>query len=224
MENIIEMAYFDRSFYFREGNFGDLYTISENLRRRPYGGLNFGGEDIVLDLGGHIGTFAVAVASKVKEVISVEMDVECFALLKRNTEFYDNITIVNLACVSQRSTESSVLEYKAGKNSGANSLWVKRGRGAPIAVGTVRITELFERFHPSIIKCDVEGSEYDILSGLQIPESVGQIGIEFHFGKKGWRDAANAIRNALVKQGFMTTFVDYAQNKRWTQIAYFKRS
>lgn len=210
-------------FYIRDGNFGDLYTVKENLEHRQYKTLNLKPEDVVLDLGGHIGTFAVSVAPSVRKVVSVEMDADNFRLLTLNTEPYDNITIVNVACVSQEDSCDDVFYWPGNKNSGATSMYVKRGRRGPFVAKAARITDILQEHTPTVIKCDVEGAEYNIFRGLTIPQSVRQIIMELHFGHREWRDEANSLQKHLIDQGFETEFVDCTQNRYWTLVKHFNR-
>lgn len=220
------IIYNNRSFYYRANNFGDDYTIKENLTHHQYKQLKLSKDDVVLDLGGHIGTFAVSIASEVGNVFSVEMDVENYAYLKQNIAEYTNINIINVACVSQSASGGLLKEYRAAKNSGSHSLYVKRGRGDPYFVDGMSLSTIIGLIAPlqvTTIKCDVEGAEYDIFDQYVVPASVKQIVMELHLSKKGWKEEANKLRDNLVKQGFVTEYVDYASIKNWTKVVYFSR-
>lgn len=213
------------SFFIRKGNFGDMYTVRENIGGKQYRNLIFKRSDIVLDIGGHIGTFAAPIADKVERVISVEMDAENFELLEANMKPYANADIINAAVVADANEDATVRYYKAKKNSGAHSMYVVKGRGEPVESHTIKISNLLRDTRPSIIKCDIEGAEYDVLDELVFPENVKQIIVEFHFGHKGWRDKANKIIADIVSQGFESSDVsDMNKNKNWTRIVYFSRN
>ncbi len=213
-------------FYFREGNFGDLYTIRENLNGKQYKQLKLSTSDIILDIGGHIGTFTVPLANKVRKIVVVEMDLSNYKLLEANTRFYKNVVSLNKAVVANDSSDIQVQYYKASKNSGAHSMYVKRRRGAPFTANTIKIGELLSVYKPTIIKCDIEGAEYDIFnSELKLPEFVKQIIIEFHFGRKEFRYLANVVISMLQSQGFVSSDTsDMRDNKNWTRVIYFERS
>lgn len=213
-------------FYFRDGNFGDMYTIRENLGGKQYKQLKLRDSDIILDIGGHIGTFSVPLARKAQKIVAVEMDLSNYALLEANVRFYKNIISLNKAVVSNESSDVQVQYYKAAKNSGAHSMHVKRRRGVPYTAETIKIGELLSVYKPTIIKCDIEGAEYDIFTPeLCIPDCVKQIIIEFHFGRKEFRPLANTVIANLCSQGFTSSDTsDMSENKNWTRVIYFERS
>lgn len=213
-------------FYFREGNFGDLYTIRENLNGKQYKQLKLSTSDIILDIGGHIGTFAVPLAKRVQKIATVEMDPSNYKLLEANVRFYNNIVPLNKAVVSNEHSDTPVEYYKASKNTGAHSIYVKRRRGNPLTAEVIRIGELLSAYKPTIIKCDVEGSEYDIFNAdLKLPDFVKQIIIEFHFGRKEFRTLANITIANLQSQGFTPSDTsNMNDNKNWTRVIYFERS
>lgn len=213
-------------FYFREGNFGDLYTIRENLNGKQYKQLKLSTFDIILDIGGHIGTFAVPLAKRVQKIVTIEMDFDNYKLLEANVRFYESIIPLNRAVVSNDNEDTLIQYYKASKNTGAHSMYVKRRRGAPFTALTIKIGELLSVYKPTIIKCDVEGAEYDIFNTeLKLPEAVKQIIIEFHFGRKEFRTLANITIANLQSQGFTPSDTsNMNDNKNWTRVIYFERS
>ncbi|MFA5036788.1 MAG: FkbM family methyltransferase [Candidatus Izemoplasmatales bacterium] len=212
-----------KSFSYRDGNYGDILTIKENLNGKQYGALVLTKQDVVLDIGGHIGTFAVPTSLKVAQVVSIEMDEENFKLLELNSKPYKNIQAYNYACTSDKTAGEAVEYYRGNKNSGATSEYIKRGRGEPFTAESIGIGEILEDIQPTVIKCDVEGAEYDIFDNLKLPPCVKQIIMEFHFGHKEWRDNANLIQKNLKKQGFKFDEIDCTQDKLWIRVMYFKR-
>ncbi|MFA5035675.1 MAG: FkbM family methyltransferase [Candidatus Izemoplasmatales bacterium] len=221
--NIVTTEFNGKPFHYREGNYGDLLTMKENLYGKQYGALELTMQDVVLDIGGHIGTFAIPTSLKVDQVISIEMAKDNYELLELNTKPYKDIQVYNYACVSQKTAGQQVEYYLGAKNSGATSSHIKRGREGPFKAESIGIEEVLEDIQPTIIKCDVEGAEYDIFDSLKLPDCVRQIIIEFHFGHKEWRDNANLIQKNLKKQGFKFDEVDCTQDKLWIRVMYFKR-
>lgn len=213
------------SFFYRKGNFGDEYTVRENISGKQYHDLKPSKDDVVLDIGGHIGTFAFAIATKVRHVVSVEMDDENWELLHKNTLQFGNVKTLNVAVVPNDCEDVEIEYYRAKKNSGAHSRYVKRGRGEPFTSKTIKIDELLDDVKPTIIKCDIEGAEYDIFEKLIIPNDVKQMIFEMHFGRKIDRSRANALVQWFIGQGFASSDVsDMNENKNWTRVIYFERN
>jgi len=105
----------------------------------------------VIDIGAHIGTFAIPIALVAEKVIAFEPSPEAFALLSYNTgENNATIQLVNKALGSEKG--SGTLLTRNASNAGANTLIA--GDDIPIAM-----------LDADFIKIDVEGMELDVLRG-----------------------------------------------------------
>jgi len=206
----------EHEFFYRDIT-GDRYVLRENLgnsnvylKRAPVKS-----SDIVLDLGGHIGTFAAAVAPHVKMVYTFEPNMESFSILKKNMEPYPNVKCFELAVIS--ATQKDILYFPAnGTDQGMGSLHKQRGRKS-YWVKTVDLDSILLAYKPTYIKCDIEGEEYDLFCDRQIPTQVRVISFEVHFGKKQWHEVAypQLLKN-LRSQGF--EFPTLVHEKQWALI------
>lgn len=137
--------------------------------------------ETVVDLGGQIGMFACRVSQYAKRVVSVEAFPGNVALLQRNTERGGKpgvIHVVNKA-VGRRSGETLALYSHPGNTGGhsVNSELVRQDvqskaitGEAPqaVSVESVSLNDLFESegiTRCSLLKCDIEGGEYDVFEG-----------------------------------------------------------
>lgn len=113
-------------------------------------------KSIVIDIGAHIGTFAIPIASIVGKIIAFEPSREAFALLSRNaTENKAALQLVNKALGSKMG--SGTLIVRNASNAGANTL---------ISGGDISVVTLdSEVTHADFIKMDVEGMELEVLRG-----------------------------------------------------------
>lgn len=113
-------------------------------------------KSIVIDIGAHIGTFAIPIASIVGKVIAFEPSREAFALLSCNaTENKAALQLVNKALGSKMG--SGTLIVRNASNAGANTL---------ISGGDISVVTLdSEVTHADFIKMDVEGMELEVLRG-----------------------------------------------------------
>lgn len=164
---------------------GDNYVITENLRRRQYfrHGLTAEPQDIWLDAGGHIGTFALSIAEQVSHVWSYEPEPENYAALVDNmllNNLHEKITAYNAALVGNADTER-MLYVNTRRNSGSHTLRHVRGRPA-IAVRCFNINEELASTHANKLKMDVEGAEAELLPALtqQSLDQLDAIVLEYH--------------------------------------------
>ncbi len=112
--------------------------------------------DTVIDIGAHVGTFAIPIAAVAGKTIVFEPSPENAALLSRNaTENKVALQIVNKAL--GREAGKGRLVVRNASNSGANTLM--SGGDIPIVMLDNEIE------HADFIKMDVEGMELEVLLG-----------------------------------------------------------
>jgi len=163
------------------------FDIVQEVQRGEYRKLYVEPNDIVLDLGAHVGAFTCLVAPHVKKVIAYEVDTETFELLKENTKDLDNVELYNKAVLDKKLKDVSF--YRPSKNSkcpntGTTSIHSSRVRDR-FLVDSVTFQEVLGNYQPTKIKCDIEGSEYVIFKEpLVIPDSVKEIIMECHSDKE----------------------------------------
>ena len=110
----------------------------------------------VVDIGAHIGTFALPIAKEVEKVIAFEPSSKAFDLLSRNAkENAVALRLVNKALGSEKGNGTLVVRNTS--NAGANTL---------VPGGDIPVTTLDDEVaHADFIKIDVEGMELDVLRG-----------------------------------------------------------
>jgi FkbM family methyltransferase len=109
-------------------------------------------DDIVLDVGAHIGTFAIPIARTGAKVIAFEAQAEAFALLEENARL--NGVQIDARQAAIGTGDALTIDEVPG-NSGATFL---RPGGA---ARTVALDDLVAR--ADVIKIDVEGMELEVL-------------------------------------------------------------
>lgn len=209
--DLVTMQYQDHPFFYRRV-YGDQAIILENLLRpNAYGKrvpLNF--TDVVLDIGAHIGAFAVYAAHRCAQVVCYEPDHDNFVLLGKNTFPYTN-TELHESAVRGRGGE--VTFYPAGKNTGTGSTYPVRGRPS-VEVNAVGIGDVLSKHEFTYIKCDIEGGEYTIFNRLILQPQVRAVVMEVHLNHQEYRAEAHTLVEGLVAQGFAVD-VNLAV-QRWT--------
>lgn len=111
---------------------------------------------VVVDIGAHIGTFAVPIARVAGDTIAFEPSHEASTLLLKNaTENNARIRVVNKALGS--TVGSGTLVIRKASNAGANTL---------VPGGDIPVTTLDDEVRDAdFIKMDVEGMEVEVLRG-----------------------------------------------------------
>lgn len=164
----------------------------------------------VVDLGGNVGLFTTRAARLGAErVIAVEPVGANRRLLERNVAacgVAERVRVVSEA-ISGRSGERLAMQLSAD-NSGGHSLQRAAGTGAGVEeVTTVSLADLFAREgveRCALLKCDVEGAEYDALlaAPLEVLGRVERIAVELHLTPDLPAGRADALRAHLRAAGF----------------------
>lgn len=147
-------------------------------------GLIIDNDDIVIDIGAHIGLFALFSAQLCKNgrIYCFEPVKENFDLLKSNIELNNvqNVTIINTAV----SAENGVVSMYLNNDDAGHSMHV---RGAKkIDVKSISLKSIFDIYNLKrcdFLKIDCEGEEYNIIDSLSNNyfDKIAKISLEYHF-------------------------------------------
>lgn len=193
--------YGDFKFYVRKGLNEVKYNVGTNVSKSPNSGeyikpltsaaygpsLNvnevFNQEDNWLDIGGHIGLFAIRMAKqfpKIKSVISYEA-------LPHNASFaLENIEVngVSSECsIVQKAIvpgQEDSIDFFISNDSGKHSILPIRGREI-LHVPAININDAISEHGATAIKMDVEGAEYELIKAVTDWSSVRIFILEYHF-------------------------------------------
>tara|TARA_R110002020_G_scaffold457236_1_gene674082 strand:+ start:657 stop:1298 length:642 start_codon:yes stop_codon:yes gene_type:complete len=141
--------------------------------------------EIVLDVGACFGAYSVLASQQnAKAIYCYEPEINNYNLCVENVKNYKNITAFNSALVNNDEKEVSFY-LTNGINKGNFSTTSFRGR-KEIKVKAENFDYILDKYKPSTIKMDCEGSEYFLLQ-KPLPEYVKKITLEIHLTKKDWR-------------------------------------
>lgn len=214
-------------------NSADKFSIWETWRIKSYTGRDFNIQphDIVIDLGAHIGAFAVYAAQKAAQgkVYAYEPEPENFKLLKENKSLNDlaNLQVFSIAVMGKSGKVKLFVEHDI---TSINTVLENDNPMYKQAI-TVPATTLKEIIKDNkiveidFLKIDVEGAEYDIL--LNTPHSVfnkiRKISLEYHDHFNHGHNVKE-LERYLQQQGFktkvdntlfMTRFLKFGLLRAW---------
>lgn len=200
--------YGDFKFYVRKGLQEVKYNVGTNVTRsatsgeyiKPFTSKIYGPElnlndvlnqnDTWLDVGGHIGCFAIRMAKQfpnINKVISYEA-------LPHNVSFaLENIKINDLdgKCeVVQKAIvpgNEEAVEFYISSDSGKHSILPINGRDI-IKVPAININEAISQHGATAIKMDVEGAEYELIKSITDWSKIRVMIVEYHFMYKLLRE------------------------------------
>ena len=163
----------------------DKFVAWEVWKHNQYGDLNFKENGVVIDIGGHIGTFTLFAANKLTKgrVITFEPFPDNYKMIRKNLTLnkIDNV-ILNQEAVGDK-IGKRILHLDT-ENNGANSFY-ESDSNKIINVPTTTLEKIFKRYklkEVELIKIDAEGAEYDILLSCRdsLLKKVKKIVLEYH--------------------------------------------
>lgn len=197
-----ELVFHPPSGLWARPNTRDEMILDEVLVERTYGMTPVQPSDVVLDIGGNIGAAAEFFLDRgAKHVVSYEPDPDNCRVFNKNMRrsIVDGHVKLIQAAITMN-TGRTTLYTNQGPNKACHSLVTKRGYGS-IDVDGIGLESVINRHQPTIIKCDIEGGEYD-LTWDDLPDSVTSLAFEFHQNQPGWIEGQHAIHDSLLAQGF----------------------
>lgn len=164
----------------------DLFVATYCLLDLEYvkAGFEIGERNVVIDVGGHIGSFTVLAATKARQgrVYTFEPDSNNYAQLKQNVEInqFSNVTISQMAVGAESGTR---VFYRDEKNDSSSSF--TRETGVKKVVPIISLLEILKSKNITscdFLKLDCEGSEYEIIfdSPKELFQKISRIVIEVH--------------------------------------------
>lgn len=160
--------------------------------------LPIGSEDICLDIGSHIGTFAIMYAEEARSIVCFEPGPDNYEVLQQNIEHLPNVSAFPVA-ITDGSTETVQLYLNPGIAKGNHTLVRIRGK-TPVTVPSRSLRAVIDHFQATVLKIDIEAGEYHLPDLGSLPSDVRVVAIEYHLG--GFVPKAVAIHEAFLTQGF----------------------
>jgi FkbM family methyltransferase len=183
----------------------DRTTLNEMLMFRPYETdprFCVSEADVVVDIGAHIGTFAILAAAQATQgkVYAVEPVPGNFEVLCENVRFNQAANVVTI-CAAIGPCSGTGRIYGDGA---AANLFGKRG-GPGREVRLITLSQLMEEQHLDridLLKMDCEGAEHETLAKATPPvlRRIRRIVLECH--NMDGRNNIDTLQNSLRDKGF----------------------
>jgi hypothetical protein len=187
--------------YVRKGLNEVIYNVGQNFTKKANGGeyiapfvskkignpLNvneaLNKEDVWLDIGGHLGFFAIRMLKqfpKIRKVVSYEA-------LPHNVSFeLENVKLNGMEAqceVIQKAivpNDSPTISFFISSDSGKHSILPVKGR-ENITVPAININDAIKQSGATAIKMDVEGAEYHLIKAVTDWSQIRVAVVEWHF-------------------------------------------
>lgn len=169
------------NFFYVKHCFDFNYWSWHNLVHEPEYNLNFENNDIVYDLGANVGVFSrFCLSNNVKQVYAFEPDIENYNCMCKTFCSEKNINLYQKAIFNKKEIKKFFIFH----HSVANSFYINSDKS--IDVEAINLEEFIKENNlllPTIIKSDIEGAEYDFLSGCTDAffDTIHTFILEFHF-------------------------------------------
>lgn len=191
----------------------DLTVLAENLFRDQYRLKRIARDDmVVVDIGAHIGIFAVVCASLCRNARVYSYEPECsnYALLKENARQNPALGIQPSNKAVTGTGGSEILFLSEG-NSGGHSILGNKGDFQEVectTLGDILASLPVDRI--DLLKIDCEGSEYDILLSTEqkVLQRIDRIVMETHHTNSTREPDREKMQEVLRDSGFEVTILE----------------
>lgn len=157
----------------------DVDTMKQIFEREEYKlPINHFQPKLILDCGGNIGCSAVYFANKYPEaqIYCVEPQKDNFTLLKRNTQFYENVHCINSALWG---TETFIKVLEEG-HVPTDYMTVETTKNDPAAFRTTTVSKLLRKSdfdEIDLLKIDIEGAEKEVFEAQDVNKWLSKVKI-----------------------------------------------
>jgi len=168
------------------GSMGATWVANETwLDEYGLSRIEFQRGDIVIDIGAHVGIFAIYVAKRHPEVsvLAFEPDPVNFSNLLANIAVNGVVNIVAHQLAVTRDGRPFTLHRPPDNSAAAGGYFTPRDGCAASTVDSITLDEILERNairRCKLLKIDCEGAEYEILTSTNVLDRVEWLSGEFH--------------------------------------------
>lgn len=200
----------------------DEWILKES---RGYFSIGIKDYDTILDLGGHVGCFAARAMLENKKAVclSIEAEESNYKVLRENAKKFD--FECEYGAIVEDSFNGSAIDLYVNelKNNALHSIVPVRGRNVQVVKG-IGFRRIMCDWLPTIIKCDIEGGEYQLpWECLAEHNQVRMVIMELHLTHKGHREEGKRMIDRMQKTGFTIMRYPLIGEQNWTAMARWER-
>lgn len=159
-----------------------------------------------LDIGANLGYYSAVLSKYFDIIVAVEVNEKLIHILRKNIP--KNSKIINKAVVGDI-TKNYVFEERSESNLGKVS---ESTAGRTDKINVISFDEILLEYRPSMIKMDIEGSEYEIIENSSFKHKPKYLFIEIHFSLNTQERSVELMKK-LKQLGYMIKFL-VGGNKR----------
>ena len=201
----------------RANNSNDINVFSEIWLEETYlkWGINFSKNSNVVDIGSHVGLFALHIASmnKNSQILCFEPSNDNFEILKQNVKL-NNLKQIKIFHKAVSSKNGKIeLNINTHDPSGHS---IKKESDKKETIESITLEKIFEENNLekcNLLKLDCEGAEYEILfsTSEENLKKINQICLEYHkFDDEP--DLHKKLLRYLEDNGYVTKMEDFEKN------------
>lgn len=187
----------------------NIWVIEEYAKE----GFDIKNDDIIIDIGGHIGLFSIYASQKCKsgKIFTFEPVIDNFKILRENIETNKNKNIFpeNIAI----SNKNSKVTIFLSDDDAGHGMYSKSSNS--ITINAINLEEIFLKNNLKkcdFLKIDAEGAEFDILENISedMLKTISKIVIEYHIFEDNSIKRLENIMEKFEKNGFKITKNPYS--------------
>ena len=150
--------------------------------------IEFAPGDVVIDVGAHVGLFAIYLAKRHPEisVLAFEPEPVNFHNMLANIAANRVVNVVPHHLAVTRDARPFTLERPPGNSAAASGYCGPREGLARATTASITLDGIFERFgivRCKLLKVDCEGAEYEIITSTSVLDRVDWLSGEFHVSR-----------------------------------------
>lgn len=196
------------SFRLKPLSWDRIYILTEVWLLHDYdlSGNDYGPGQTVIDIGAHIGSLSIYAATHGANVYAYEPFLPSYELLQDNIRLNNLDKRIKPYRLALAATRGEQTFYSDPTNAGANSLVLKTKHQHKVK--TITLADIFTHNkirHCHILKCDIEGAEYELFytAPSELFQEIDRIYIEWHLLDQDPTHRPEALQAFLEKMGYV---------------------